>query len=299
MAVNLHYLRVFHEVAVQGSITRAAEQLRISQPAVSVQVKRLEGELSLSLVRTEGRGIRLTEAGEVVASYARRLFAVEGELERHVDDLRAGRAGVLRIGATHSPAHALVPQLAATYKRSYPAVEVRVQTGNSRVIFDRLLACEVDVAVMAGGWEEQGICREEVWRDELWFVVGADHPWSGRHVTLQELVQEPFLLREEGSSTRQRLFALFEMQGLQFQIGLEFAGLLETIKAVEAGYGVTLAPTLAVREQVQRGVLGRVIVPELHLPMPIWLCTRAGEQVSPAAKMFLDVVRAYLVGMRT
>jgi DNA-binding transcriptional LysR family regulator len=297
--VNLHYLRVFHEVAVRGSITRAAEQLRISQPAVSVQVKRLEGEMGLSLLRTEGRGIRLTETGEVVASYARRLFAVEQELERHVDDLRAGRAGALRIGATHLPGHALVPQLAATYKRAYPAVDVRVQTGNSRVIFDRLLSCEADVAVMAGGWDEPAIRREEVWTDELWFVVAADHPLSGREVTLQELATEPFLLREEGSSTRLRLLALFEMHGLQLTVGLEFAGLLETIKAVEAGYGVTLAPSLAVREQVQRGVLGRVLVPDVHVPMPIWLCTREGEGVLPAAMVFLEVVRAFAVGMRT
>jgi DNA-binding transcriptional LysR family regulator len=92
---------------------------------------------------------------------------------------------------------------------------------------------------------------------------------------------------------------LFEWSGLSLRVGLEFAGLLETIKAAETGYGVALAPSLAVREQVQRGVLGRVLVPEVHMPMPILLCRREGERVSGVVEAFMDVVRGFDVGMRT
>ena len=294
--MNLHYLRVFHEVAEAGSVTRAAERLRISQPAVSVQVKRLEAEVGLQLLRAEGRGVRLTEEGQTLAAYARRLFALEAEIEAQVENLREGRVGRLRIGATNLPANYLLPELAARFKRSQPGVSVQVQTGNSRTIFAKLLEYELDVALMAGGWDEPGVWREVVLRDELWFLVPPGHALAGKEARLEEVAEEPFLLREEGSSTRERLLALFEMRGWRLQVGLEFAGLLETLKGVEAGYGVTVAPSRAVREAVRRGELGRVRVVDAELPFLVHLCGREREEMSAVARLFAGSVREAFVG---
>jgi DNA-binding transcriptional LysR family regulator len=289
--LNLHYVRVFAEVAAQGSVTRAAERLRISQPAVSVQVKRLEAEIGLALLRPEGRGVRLTEAGEILAGYARRLFALEREMEKRMEELRDGVAGCLRLGATNLPGHYLAPEWAARFQKRHGQVEVRVQTGNSQVIFTRLHEYEDDLALMAGGWEEPGIERELLWEDELWFVAPPGHHLCGRVVEVPELACEPFVLREPGSSTRQRLLSLFEMHGLPMPKGLELGGMLETTRAVAAGYGVTLAPSLAVQEAIESGRLARLHVAGVRFPMPIWLCRRSEEALSPTAEAFAKMVR--------
>lgn len=272
--MNLHYLRVFHEVATSGSVTRAAERLCISQPAVSIQLRRLEGEVGLPLLEPAGRGIRLTPAGEMLASRARRLFALEAQMEAELADWRQGTAGRLRVGATNLLGHFLLPAWAAHFKQQVPQVDLSLRTANSRIIFDSLHEHAIELAFVAGGWAEPGIHREVLWREELCFVVPAGHRLAGQQATLAELAKEPFLLREEGSSTRQRLLALFELHGLHLQVGLAFAGMLEMIRAVEAGYGVALLPSLAVREQLARGTLGRVQVVGVDLPIPISLCMR-------------------------
>ncbi|HEY3364950.1 MAG TPA: LysR family transcriptional regulator [Symbiobacteriaceae bacterium] len=295
--VNLHYLRIFHAVAEAGNVTRAAERLRISQPAVSAQLKRLEAELGVPLLEPRGRGVRLTEAGDALAGHARRLFALEREIESDLARRRDGRAGSLRIGATNLPGHFLLPRWVSAFKQQLPGVDVHIRTNNSRTIFDCLHEYAVDVALMAGGWEEPGIAREVVLEDELWFVVAAGHRLCGQTVTLAELAREPFVVREAGSSTRMRLFALFEMHGLAPVVGLVFAGLQETARAVEGGYGVALLPTLSVREQVAAGRLGRVQVSGVHLPFPVLLCTRQGEAATPAVRIFVDLVRTACRGL--
>jgi DNA-binding transcriptional LysR family regulator len=295
--VNLHHLRVFLAVAESGSVSRAAERLHISQPAVSVQLKRLEDEVGLPLLAPEGRGIRLTETGQAVAAHARRLFALERELEQDLTARREGRRGLLRVGTTHLPAGYLVPAWAAHFKQQAPDVDLQTLSGNTRAIFDHLHRYEVDLAIMAGGWEEPGIDREVLLDDALWFVAAPGHRWAGRSITLAELAREPLILREEGSSTRQRLLALFETAGLRPLVGLTFAGMEATVKAVETGYGVTVLPSLAARAYIDRGLLARVCLAGHDLPFSLFLCTRSGEPPAPAALRFMSLVREFSAGL--
>lgn len=289
--MNLHHLRIFYEIAVTGSVTQAAERLLISQPAVSAQIRRFEAKLGVTLLRPEGRGVRLTEAGIELSKYARRVFALEREAERRLSDLREGRMGTLRIGGTNLPGHYVLPELMARFKRQHPGIEVHLQNANSRTIFDRLHACELDLALMAGGWEEPGIQREMLCEDELWFIVSPEHRLAGQEVELEELVGEPFLLREEGSSTRQRVVSLFEMRGLPLRVGLVFAGLLETTRAVAAGYGVAVVPSLAVRELA----VARVRVRGVQIPFSLSVCRREDEVPSATAGFFLELARAFVI----
>lgn len=290
--MNLHYLRVFCEVAETGSVTRAAERLHISQPAVSHQIKRLEEELGIALLEPHGRGIRLTPTGEAVARQAGRLFALERLLEEELVARRDGQAGRVQIGATNLPGTYLVPGWAARFKQRYPEVEVQVLTDNSRATFQRLHRYEVDLAIMAGGWDEPGIARRVLREDELWFIVGPSHPLNGKSISLTQLAQQPLILREEGSSTRMRLVGLLNQAGLNCRVGLTLQGLQGTIQAAATGFGVAAAPSLTVREQVDAGQLGRVRVDGAYLPFLVSLCTREGEGLSPLAERFCDFVVA-------
>lgn len=291
--MNLHALKIFHTIAEKGGVTRAAEELLISQPAVTAQVRNLEKELGIQLLASKGRGVLLTDAGQLLAGHAKRLFALEREMDAAVREYKAGFSGVLRIVATYLPANLLLPEWLALYKQEHPLVEVVLTTGNSHEAVQGLLHFDAEVAVYGGGWEEQsGIEWEELLEDELWFIVPKNHPYAGREITLAEMMKVPFILREEGSSTRERLFSLCRALNVNPpKVGLQFNGVNEMVRAVMSGYGAIFISSLAVRDYVERGEVERVIVKGATLLNPIAVCTRKQETLSPAAEAFLSLIR--------
>lgn len=290
--MNLHAFRLFHEVVQSGGVTKASERLHISQPAVTAQLRNLERELGLKLLRAKGRGVVLTEAGERLAEQAARLFALEREIEREAQRLRDGHNGSVRISATYLPANMLLPRWIAPFKRDNPDVDIVLTTVNSRTAFDRLLRYEADLAVVGGGRDlPEGLVREPLMEDELWFIVPADHPLADREAELERVLAESFVVREEGSSGREWLTALCRVYGAAApRIGLQCSGPGETVKAVAAGYGAAIASALEVRDSIGRREIARVIVPDIRLDNPIGLYRRAGDPLSPAAGRFSQAI---------
>lgn len=292
--MNLHALRLFHVIATTGSVTRAAELLNISQPAITAQVKKFEKELSLTLFKPQGRGIGLTEAGAELLPLAKRLFSVEQQIEQFCRDYRSGSRGHIRLAATYLPSHFLLPAWLAKYKQRYEDVEMSITTTNSSDALKQLLNMDVDLAIYGGLPEESPdtIQTEELFRDELWFVVSPDHRYANQHISLDEMMREPFVMREEGSSTRERLFALCRTHSAPSpRITLQFNGLHEAITAVIAGYGANFVSSLVVREYVERGELSQVNVNGIELQNIIAICTRKHEALSAAAMNFVEMIR--------
>ncbi|PYI52660.1 LysR family transcriptional regulator [Paenibacillus flagellatus] len=286
--MNLHAFRLFHETVECGGVTKASERLRISQPAVTAQLRNLERELGLTLFRAKGRGLALTEAGERLAAEARRLFALERDIEREAERIRLGETGTLRIAATYVPAHMLLPAWIAPFKRAHPDVNIVLTTVNSLAAFDLLLHYEADLAVAGGGRElPAGLAYEPLLRDELRFIVPAGHPLADRTVTLARLFAEPFVVREQGSSGRETLTALCRMYGVAAPaVGLTCSGTGETIRAVAAGYGAALVSALEVRDSVRRGEVAVVEAEGVRLPNPIGLYRRQDDPLPPTADRF-------------
>ncbi|MBO9605352.1 MAG: LysR family transcriptional regulator [Paenibacillaceae bacterium] len=311
--MNLHAMRIFHAVAEAGSVTQAAAALLLSQPAVTAQLRNLERELGLALLQPHGRGIALTDAGAKLAEQAKRLFRLERAIEEEMAALRLGRGGRLRIAATSLPARALLPGWLAGFKREHDGVEIELATGNAAFARQALLRYEADVALIGGGGggregagelggsegvqAHDGIRQEWLLEDEFWFVVPGGHPLAGKQASLERLADEPFLVREPGSRARERLMALFIGRGLrQPRVGLQLSGWPETAQALKSGYGAAFASALEVREEVERGQLGRVIVPEVRAVNAIYLCTRTDDEPAPVAQAFAAWVRAALNG---
>lgn len=291
--MNLHALRIFVEVAAQGSVTAAADALTISQPAVSSQIRKLEHELGVALVKPWGRGISLTFEGRFLYEKARRIYDWEQEIESQLREIKEGTKGKLRISSTYLPSHYLIPKWLADYKRAHEQVEIEIRTGNSQQSIERLLRCEADLAVITNeSWDDRPIRRIHLMDVCYWFIVPSHHPFAGQKISLEQLVEEPFLLREQGSSTRERLFSLCRENGVNPpRVGLQYHGLIESIQSVRAGYGVMLAPELAVREMVARGEVGRVIVPGVDINRPVYLCMREEDHSHrPVVARFLEMI---------
>lgn len=169
-----------------------------------------------------------------------------------------------------------------------------INTTNSNDALQQLLNIEVDLAIY-GGLPEQypdTIQTEELFRDELWFVVAPDHRYANQQVSLLEMMHEPFVMREKGSSTRERLFSLCRTYNAPApQVTLNFTGLHEAITAVIAGYGANFVSSLVVREYVERGELCRVYVEDIQLLNSIAICTRKNEPLSTATLNLIQLMR--------
>ncbi|MEK4661298.1 LysR family transcriptional regulator [Priestia sp. FSL H7-0729] len=291
--MNLHGLRLFHAIVRYGGVTRAAEELNISQPAVSSQVKKFERELGIQLFVSEGRRLVLTDAGVQLTGYAERLFLLEQDVENFVQDFREGKKGLIRLTATYLPSNFLLPGWIARFKQMHEDVEIIVSTTNTRLAFDQLLRYEAEIAVYGGsGITHAGVQWDELFDDEMWFVVHPDHPYAGKEIELHEMMAEPFIMREEGSATRERLVSLCTTNNLTApRIALQFNGLNETISAVKAGYGANFISSLVVKDDVQQGRLARVYVRGVQLRNTVAVCTRAGEVLSPAAQHLVQLIR--------
>lgn len=291
MALNLHFLRVFTAVAEAGSFSRAAELLFMSQPAVSKLVRELEQQVGLALLDRSARPVRLTEAGEVLLAHARRIFADESAAERALDQLRELGAGSLAVGASSTIGIYLLPPAIARFHRRHPRVRLFLDIGNTQQVVQHLRAATLDVAFVEGPVEGEGL-DVTPWRgDELVVVAPPDHPLAaGEPVTLGRLLEEPFVLREPGSGTREVIELALRERGAALSVTLEL-GSTEAIKrAVAAGMGLAIVSVATVTTELAAGGLRRLRVPELPLPRQLTRLTVVGRPPSPALRALLALL---------
>ncbi|GGE30836.1 LysR family transcriptional regulator [Pullulanibacillus camelliae] len=292
--MNLHALKLFLAVTKAGSVTQASQALCISQPAVTAQIKKFEKDLGVRLFKQKGRGIALTDVGEGLAEQARRLFALEEQMEDWISDYKQAKKGKLRIAATYLPANFLMPEWVAAFKTENKDAELVVTTTNSSEAFKQLIGYKADLAVYGGGLEDrpEDVDWEVLFEDELWFVVARAHRFANKELTLAEMMTEPFVMREKGSTTRERLFALCKTFNVRDpQIALQFNGLHEAIRAVMTGYGALFISSLVARDYVQSGHLARVKVQGPQLMNKFVICTRKDETPSPLTAAFVKKIR--------
>lgn len=263
---------VFHAAARQPSFTRAAEVLHVSQPAVTLQVRLLEEHFDTRLFDRERHGLRLTEAGKQLFSYADRIFALHAEMEQAVQDATGNIAGVLLLGASTTVAQYLLPVLLNRFLQSFPEVTVRLQVGNTEEIVQCVKAQTVNLGLVEGTVASNGLTAELFHTDELVAVMRPDHVLTRCHrLQLAELLNHPFIAREAGSGTREGLDNYLRAAGLEptaLPIVMELGG-LEAIKGVvEKGLGISVLSRAVVTKELQLGTLVSVpFDPPLERPL--------------------------------
>ncbi|CAH2897995.1 MAG: Transcriptional regulator YeiE, LysR family [uncultured Paraburkholderia sp.] len=247
-------LITFAAVAEHLNISRAAVALHLSQPAVSGQLRQLQDEFGEPLYQREGRGVRLTPAGEQLASYAARLRDTWWQAHAYRDALRGLEQGTLRIGATTTPASYLLPYLIADFHRRYPDVALHTADGNTTDIVGALGS--VDIALIEGpvGADLPPDTAVHAWReDEIVAIMPRAHPLaasaSGAGVDLAALGAEPLIVREAGSGVRQIVERAFARAGVPMRVALEIAGVEGVKEAVRAGMGVGFVSAMSMRHE--------------------------------------------------
>ena len=234
--MNHAQLRAFHAVATEGSFTRAARALRVSQPAVTIQVKALEETYGVSLFTRGGQQVALTGLGERLLASTRRIFSLEQEAEELLSAARELRGGQLQVGADGPY---FVMGLLAAFAARYPSVRVSVAMGNSREIVQDLIEYRVDVAVLAYAGEDRRFHAIPYNRQPVVVFVPREHKWAGRgSIRLAELADQPMVLREIGSTTRRILEDALDGAGIAPRVVMEIGSREALREAVAAGLGI-------------------------------------------------------------
>ena len=252
---TLRQLRVFESAARHLSLTRAAEELHLTAPAVSIQVKQLEGHAGAALFERSGRGLRLTQEGGEVLRHAREILGHIRASEEAIAELDALERGLLDVAVINAGDH-FFPWIVAAFRREHPGIRVRITVQNRDELISRLTAQQTDLAVISQPPTEPGHVAIAFAPHPHVIAAAPGHPLAGRRrIPLARIAAEPILTREQGSSTRLAMDQAFAEAGLVPRIEMEIPA-NETIKqAAAAGLGVGFLSAHALRQELALGSL--------------------------------------------
>lgn len=286
-SVTFRQLRVFTEVAKHLSFSRAAESLHLTPPAVTMQVKELEGQIGLPLFERQGRQVQLTMVGEYFLVYAKRLLSTLKDAENTISRFKQVETGVLTIGII-STAGYFLPQLLARFKAEHEGVDVRLDvTRDLTKLIDKLHSNEIDMAVMGRPPKEYALRSEPFATHPMVFICPPGHPLLGvGHPPVDALVHYPIVARELGSEVRQVLDNYLREQRLAPRIAMDIPS-NETVKAaVMAGLGIGFVSLHAVASELRSGQLHLVEFEGTPIMRSWNLVHQASKVLSPAAEAF-------------
>jgi DNA-binding transcriptional LysR family regulator len=252
-------LQVFHTVARHLSFTKAAEVLHMTQPAVTFQVRQLEEHFNTRLFDRTHNRISLTDAGQTVFASADRIFELYSEMENAVREITGEISGALAIGASTTIAEYMLPTLLGDFKKRYPDVIIHLKVSNSDGIVSMVENNTIDLGVVEAPVGNKSLVVEHCKRDQLFAIVPPEHPLaSASMVTFDQLLEYPFICREEGSGTREVINDYLQLQQecqMALKVSMEL-GSPEAVKgAVEAGMGVSVVSGATIQKELRLGTL--------------------------------------------
>jgi DNA-binding transcriptional LysR family regulator len=290
--MNLHKLRVFSAVAQRLSITDAAGDLHLTQPAVSLQVRALEKEVGLPLLERGGRKLRLTQAGELLYRSAISILHTKDEAERGIAELRDAHKGKLILGTNTTGGMYLLPQIVRAFREDHPDTEILMHIGTTMELSEKILQNVVDMGFVGGPTEDRRYGVEPVCTDHLALIVSPSHPLARRReVNIQELEKWPYIAAERISRTRQFVERKLRDAGVTLKVVMELPGTEAVKKAVEANLGFAFVSGFSV-DPLPPGLT--ILSPAgVELSRHMEVIYRRQKYFSPVAQKFRKYVHTY------
>jgi LysR family transcriptional regulator, transcriptional activator of the cysJI operon len=280
--MNLHLLRIFVCAVEENSFTKAADELGISQPAVSKAVRELESQLDTLLLERQGKYFKPNEAGQVLFDYGKSLFAMEREASEVLRAFKNLERGRLIVGASTTVASYWLAPCLKKFSDKHPGVDIQVVGANTENVAQLLLDCKVDVALVEGEVTDERI-ETRLWRTEEMVAIAPSIESSMRK---RELEQHVWILREQGSGSRHVAEQLLLNMGIQVQRTLEMNSNEAIIQAVAAGCGVGIVPKITARDQLALRRVKRFALGSGKMERPLFRLRLPHRPLSNAALAF-------------
>ncbi len=292
--MDLIKLRTFCSIARKGNFSAVAEELYMSQSAVSQQIQALERRFGVTLFDRGNKRVTLTEPGRILYEKAQKMLELEDEIGHELDDLRGLKGGELHVGASTTVGNYLMPFYLGEFKQLYPDVKVSLTVGNTRIIEEQLLDGMFALGVVEHEVQNPFLTSMPVERDELVLFVAPAHRWAEvKMITKRELIEEPFITREPGSGTREVIEQTLKKAGVtELNVALELGNSSAIKTAVEAGLGVSILSRRAVHAQLQSKLLKQVAIKGVTLERDFYLILVADRYMSPASVEFKELLES-------
>ncbi|HLZ68759.1 MAG TPA: LysR family transcriptional regulator [Dehalococcoidia bacterium] len=290
---TLRQLAIFRSVARLGSLTRAAEALDLGQPAVSQHVAALERALGARLIVRAGRGVRLSEAGQIAAEYGDRILRLSEQLQAEITALTGLSAGRLVVGAGQTPGDYLLPAVLGEFHRRYPGVSVELEIADTRRVTDWLMRHVYDLGFIGDRVEHPDLPLEPFVEDRVVLFVASGHPLARRTVvTLADVLEAGLIAREPGSATRATGERALVAAGMAPRFVMELGSNEAVKRAVLAGLGVGLTSIYALEVELQAARLRVLPVPEFDGRRMLYIARHRSAPLTAAQAAFLELARA-------
>ncbi|PLY00775.1 MAG: LysR family transcriptional regulator [Desulfuromonas sp.] len=295
--MTLRQLELFIAVAETGSFSRGAEMISLTQSTVSQHIAALEDEFNTQLIDRTGKGIYLTAAGEVFLQHARRVLAERDVLTQAMAGLHGLEEATLNLGASNIPANYLIPCFLPVLRNRYPGINLNMRIGDSREVLDELKAGLVELGIVGGRLDDAVFNYEPLLKDHLVMIVGPNHPLKERaSIGIAELMQQEFIVREDGSGTYQALQKGFVANGIDpegFKVIARLGSNEAVRRAVAAGLGCAFVSDLSIQNNLRHGELVKLDVEGLSIERQLWLVRLRERTASPASIAVSELLREH------
>ncbi len=289
--MTLDQLRTFCAVARLQSFSRAGQSLYLTQPAISTQIRALENHYHVKLFERTGRGIRLTEAGEILLASAQEILRLVEETQQSLDDLEALHRGRLSVEASLVAGVYLLPQILSKFKQTYPRTDLKLRIEHTHSIHEHVLTNAIDLGIVGEGAPVDGSLVEIIpfFSDELVVITSPHHAWAERNKIMPaELAQQPFIMFGPGSATGDMITKKLEDRGIHLQVAMELGNTELIKKAVEADLGVGLISRCAVLKEANASWLNTLQMSGLTIRREYSLIWRKGKHLPKAMEIFVQ-----------
>ncbi|HUW26600.1 MAG TPA: LysR substrate-binding domain-containing protein [Gallionella sp.] len=284
--LTLRQLQVFERVASHLNYSRAAEELYLSQPAVSMQIKQLEANIGLPLFEQMGKKIFLTEAGRELLQYSRNIAQQLAEMEVVFDEIKGLEQGKLTLSVVNT-ANYFMPQLLSKFCRQHPNIQANLQVANRDAVLKQLADNSTDLAVMGQPPDGLDISAGSFMNNPLVVIAAPDHPLAKlKRVKFAQLAQETFLSREKGSGTRSAMERIFAEHHIQPRISMEMETNEAIKQAVQAGMGLGILSQHSIELELETKRLAILNVENFPLLRHWFVAHRSNKRLSSAAAAF-------------
>ena len=289
--LNLKQLEAFYLVVKKKSFTRAAEELNVTQPAVTIQVKSLETSLNLRLIQQVGKKMQLTEAGELLYQYGEKIFDLVSDANEKMRDFKKLMRGTLRIGTTKNYARYIMPSLLSEFQKKFPRIKVILDEGNSEDMARSVLEKKNELALISQLNLDRTIKSIFFSTVEFVLVASPEHRFSQRNsISLRELNGEPVILREKGSGSRTAILRKFQEYGIWPSVILEASSLDFIVGYVKQNRGVSFMFKPDIKEELEKGTLRVVTIEEGNIIFFTDIIYHSEKSLSPPSQAFLKMV---------
>ena len=290
--LNFNQLRTFHYTAKHQSFTTAASMLFVTQPAVTAQIKALEEGCRLKLFKRKGRQVHLTEEGKTLYEYTQKIFQYEKEIENIIDEMKALKRGILRVGSTKTYARYFMPSLLSSFHKDYPHIKLHLDEGSSLDMINSLLAFKNEVAVIAKASENPGVTFVPLSQEELVIIIPPNHPLTAkRSVSPQDIAKEPLIMKETGSGTRKRVNMFFEQHHCTPNALMETSNNDFIKQLVQKGEGISILVKACVAAEIEEGKLAIVPLKGQRIYLDVSFAYLKNQPLSVPAKAFEKVLK--------